>query len=261
MVNGMTDKQPIQETWQRYLQHRRKRDRNELVRQYAPLVDQHSARMAKKLPVHISFDEIRCAAFDGLLQAIETFDPTCGASFQTFCRQRLFGAVVDWLRTVDTQGRALRTFEKKRNHISTQLRAECGHSPAPQEIASRMDMGVSKFNRLCRVSAAGQPIAFSTLESANESPGGAPRALTIHDRKAEDPSREISRSMLAAHLSRGLSRNEKAILVLYYYENLTMSEIGAALSLSESRVSQIHRDILDRLRRNGGTQLREELAG
>lgn len=261
MVNGLARRKTEQKLWKRYLQHRRIQDRNDLVKQYIPLVDQHAGRMANRLPPHITFDEVRCAAFDGLVQAIETFNPTGGATFPTYCRRRLFGAVVDWMRTVDTQGRAIRTFQKKRDYVSRLLRAEQERTPAPQEVADRLGMSVPKFNRMSRIATTGQTISFSTLESAHDQSGCASRAFAIPDPHAEDPSQGISRSMLAAYLSRGLSKNEKAILVLYYYESLTMSEIGAALDLSESRVSQIHHDILGRLRRSGGAQLREELAG
>ncbi|GJM24597.1 MAG: hypothetical protein DHS20C16_10120 [Phycisphaerae bacterium] len=162
---------------------------------------------------------------------------------------------------MDTHGRAIRTFEKKRDHVSQLLRAAHERTPQPQEIADRMNMTTPKFNRMTRIAKMGQAIPFSTLESSRDQQGGEQRALSIPDAQAVDPSKSISRSMLASYLGRGLSKNEKAILVLYYYENLTMSEIGNVLSLSESRVSQIHQDILERLRKHGGDKLREELAG
>jgi RNA polymerase sigma factor for flagellar operon FliA len=250
-----------QQLWRRYLRNRTKKDRNELVRRFVPLVNQHAGRMVRRLPPHISYDEIRCAAFDGLVQAIETFNPSSGATFPTYCRQRLFGAVVDWMRTIDTQGRAIRTFEKKRDHVAHLLRSAHERTPAPHEVADQMGMSVQKFNRMTRISTMGQAIPFSTLESSRNQQAGEQRTLSIPDPQAGDPSYKISRSMLASYLARGLSKNEKAILVLYYYENLTMSEIGSVLSLSESRVSQIHQDVLERLRKTGGNKLREELAG
>ncbi len=261
MKAGRAHTEVEQKLWRRYLQDRTKKDRNALVQRYVPLVNQHAGRMARRLPPHISYDEIRCAAFDGLVQAIETYNPSGGATFPTYCRQRLFGAVVDWMRTIDTHGRAIRTFEKKRDQIAHMLRAAHERNPLPQEIADRMGMSVPKFNRMSRISSMGQAVPFSTLESSRDRNAAEQRALSIPDPQAHDPSNNISRSMLAAYLSRGLSKNEKAILVLYYYENLTMSEIGSVLSLSESRVSQIHQDVLDRLRKNGGNRLREELAG
>ncbi len=247
--------------WNKYLKRRSTKDRNELIRRYAPLVDQHAGRMARRLPPTVSFDEIRCAAFDGLVHAIETFNPKGGATFPTYCRQRLFGAVVDWMRTVDTHGRAIRTFEKRRDQVFQRLQAAQERTPQPQEIAKQMGMPVSKFTRMSRVSSMGQAVPFSTLESSRDKQAGEHRSLSIEDSHTADPSKNISRSLLAAYLGRGLSKNEKAILVLYYYEDLTMSEIGNILSLSESRVSQIHQDVLCRLRKNGGDKLREELAG
>ncbi len=261
MMPGSVHKDVEQKLWNKYLQRRCKKDRNELVRCYVPLVNQHAGRMARRLPPTISFDEIRCAAFDGLVQAIETYNPSGGATFPTYCRQRLFGAVVDWMRTVDTHGRAIRTFEKKREQVFQRLQAAKERTPQPQEIANKMGMTESKFARLSRITSMGQAVPFSTLETSRNQNASDQRALSIEDPQASDPSKNISRSMLAAYLGRGLSKNEKAILVLYYYENLTMSEIGNVLSLSESRVSQVHQEILSRLRKNGGSDLREELAG
>ena len=252
----------IKRTWQRYFRHRRLDDRNTLVVHYAHVADSHAARLARRLPQQVTFDEIRCAAFDGLLQAVQAFDPRRSARFETFCHPRVAGAVMDWLRTLDPQSRAVRTFERKRARTAELLDRDKGYSPTPKEIAARMDMPLRRFKKLTRISQAGRQIHFSAMEAqARTNNGGATRAWDVHDPLATDPSRRIARQMLADYISRGLTRDERMTLILYYYEQLTMAEIGVALDLSESRVSQIHKDILTRLRARFGPLLAEELVG
>jgi RNA polymerase sigma factor for flagellar operon FliA len=109
---------------------------------------------------------------------------------------------------------------------------------------------------------AGVRIHFSAMEAEAGDGSGEGRKWDVCDPHAQDPSGPMARQLIADYITRGLSRDERMILVLYYYENLTMAEIGSLLNLSESRVSQIHKDVLQRLRtRAGSRQLAEELAG
>ena len=115
-------------------------------------------------------------------------------------------------------------------------------------------------DHLCRLSQLGKEVHFSAMEPQTDQNGrGTARSWDVGDSRAADPSVAVSRTMLTEYITRGLSREERLVLVLYYYEELTMSEIGSVLKLSESRVSQIHKDILQRLRQRFGSSLCEEL--
>ncbi len=246
--------------WQRYASTKGIEDRNALVVHYSHLVESQAARLSRRLPNHITCDEIRSAAFEGLIQAIESYDPRRPAKFETFCQRRVTGAVMDWLRSLDPQSRTVRTFEKQRRRAKELLDSDIGFPPSHEEIAKRMNLTTARYQRLCRLSQRGCQVSFSTLESQNTGlHGGTPRTWDIGDRCAADPAERISRSMLADHLSRGFTEEEKTVLVLYYYEDLTMAEVGRVLGLSESRVSQIHKGILNRIRDRFGERLTEEL--
>ncbi|MCB9849638.1 MAG: sigma-70 family RNA polymerase sigma factor [Phycisphaerales bacterium] len=252
---------PIDSVWKRYLKTKKVEDRNTLVVHYADLVHSHAARLSRRLPAQISYDEICSAAFDGLIEAVEAYDPKHKAKFETFCQQRISGAVMDWLRSLDPQSRTVRTFEKHRMIAKEMLDTEIGRPPTAEEIARRMNISVRRYEDLCRLSQLGKEVHFSSMEPEDNGQGhGTNRGWDVRDTNAEDPSSCITREMLTEHVAKGLAREERLILVLYYHEGLTMAEIGAVLNLSESRVSQIHKDILQRLRQRFGSALAEELA-
>ncbi|MCP4248908.1 MAG: sigma-70 family RNA polymerase sigma factor [bacterium] len=251
---------PVEKLWSRFLRNPKVELRNEIVVRYSHLVQTHAARLSRKLPAQISYDEICSAAFDGLIEAVEAYDPAKKAKFETFCQQRISGAVMDWLRSLDPQSRTVRTFEKRRLHAREMLDAEQGREPTDMEIAVRMGVTMARYEHLCRLSQLGKEVHFSAMEpTSDRNARGPARLWDVGDDRLNDPALHVSRDMLADHLTKGLSREERLVLVLYYYEDLTMAEIGMVLNLSESRVSQIHKDILQRLRGRFGETLTEEL--
>ena len=255
------EESPVEKTWKRYLRTKKVEDRNTLVVHYSELVHSHAARLSRKLPAQITYDEICSAAFDGLIEAVEAYDPRHKAKFETFCQQRISGAVMDWLRSLDPQSRTVRTFEKKRMQAKEMLDSEHGRPPTHEEIAKRMGVGNERYEDLCRLSQLGREVHFSAMEPQDgQTARGTSRSWDVRDTKADDPSNLITRELLTEHIGKGLTREERLILILYYYEGLTMAEIGQVLNLSESRVSQIHKDILIRLRQRFGSSLAEELA-
>lgn len=261
MARSTQTPSPVEKVWKRYLRTKSHEDRNTLVVHYAHLVHTHAARLSRRLPAQISYDEICSAAFDGLIEAVEAYDPRHKAKFETFCQQRISGAVMDWLRSLDPQSRTVRTFEKRRMQARELLDTEIGRPPTTSEIAKRMGIGVARYEELCRLSQLGKEVHFSAMEPEDSVHGNGPsRGWDVRDTHADDPARCVSRKLLTEHIAKGLAREERLILVLYYYEGLTMAEIGTVLNLSESRVSQIHKDILARLRARFGNSLVEELA-
>ncbi|MCG3136534.1 MAG: RNA polymerase sigma-D factor [Phycisphaerae bacterium] len=245
-LNGATD---IEKLWMRYLKRRDLSTRNRIVEHLSPLVYAHASRLTRKLPAQITYDEICSAAFDGLIEAVEAYDPSRQAKFETFCQQRITGAVMDWLRSLDAQSRTVRTFEKRRNHAKERLDNELGRPPTNSEIARHLGMTLDRFEHLSRLSQLGREVHFSAMEpeSENRSRAGG-RSWDVGDPKQIDPTARLNRELLTNYITRGLTREERLVLILYYYEELTMAEIGLVLDLSESRVSQIHKDVLHRLR-------------
>ncbi|MBX3393794.1 MAG: FliA/WhiG family RNA polymerase sigma factor [Phycisphaerae bacterium] len=236
--------------WKDYLASQSIPMRNKLVEHYRPLVHMMAARLAQKLPAQVSYDEICSAGYDGLLEAVQAYDPSHKAKFETFCQQRIHGAVMDWLRTLDGQSRTVRSFEKQRMTRKELLDSSLGRPPTDDELAFGMGMTLERYTELSRLSRVGHEVHLSAVQSDDDSQHrGSPGGWDIKDARAADPSHRVSRDMLTDYITKGLNREERLVLVLYYTEGLTMAEIGLVLDLSESRVSQIHKDVIARLRR------------
>ena len=247
--------------WKRYLKARHIELRNKLIEHYRPLVHMQAARLAQKLPAQISYDEICSAGYDGLLEAVEAYDPCHKAKFETFCQQRIHGAVMDWLRALDGQSRTVRSFEKQRMYNKEALDSALGRPPTNAEIADKMGITTDRFAELSRLSRLGHEVHLSAIQSDDDGyHRGSPGGWDIGDANAVDPSQRVSRQMLTDYIARGLNREERLVLVLYYTEGLTMAEIGLVLDLSESRVSQIHKDVITRLRRRFKNEAAELVA-
>lgn len=252
----------IQKLWKKFLKTRDDDLRNALVEYYAPLVHIQAARLSRKLPAQVGYDEICSAGYDGLIEAVEGYNPDRKAKFETFCQQRIIGAVMDWLRSLDPQSRTVRTFEKRRLNVRELLDAELGRPPMHDEVAKRMGISQDRYDQLSRISQLGREVHFSAMDPRGNSDGrgrSGERPWDIGDTRQNDPSSRMARAMLTEFVTRGLSREERLVLVLYYYEDLTMAEIGVVLDLSESRVSQIHKDVITRLRHRFKDKLEEEL--
>ena len=256
----VSPKDNVQALWKKYLKTRSDDYRNALVEHYAPLVHIQAARLSRKLPAQIAYDEICSAGYDGLIEAVQGYNPARKAKFETFCQQRIIGAVMDWLRSLDPQSRTVRTFEKKRLNVREMLDAELGRPPMHDEIARRMGISQDRYDQLSRISQLGREVHFSAMDPRSDTRGrSSERAWDVGDPDQTEPSAKMARNMLTEFITRGLSREERLVLILYYYEDLTMAEIGVVLDLSESRVSQIHKDVITRLRNRFKGRLEEEL--
>lgn len=236
--------------WKDYLRNHDVDLRNRLVEHYRPLVHMQAARLAQKLPAQVSYDEICSAGYDGLIEAVEAYDPRHKAKFETFCQQRIHGAVMDWLRALDGQSRTVRSFEKRRMNVREQMDSDLGRPPTEEELAVGMGLPQDRFAELSRLSRLGREVHLSAVQGEDDSrPRSSGGGWDIRDGKCVEPAARVGRKMLTEYVTRGLNREERLVLVLYYYEGLTMAEIGMVLDLSESRVSQIHKDVIERLRR------------
>ncbi len=256
-----TARREIDALWKKYLNSRAIKHRNLLIEHYRPLVHMQAARLSQKLPAQISYDEICSAGYDGLLEAVQAYDPKHKAKFETFCQQRIHGAVMDWLRALDGQSRTVRSFEKLRMQNRDVLDSDLGRPPTDEEIAKKMGMSYDRYAELSRLSRLGHEVHLSAVQNDDDGHHrGSPGGWDIRDIRAVDPSQKVSRQMITDYIARGLNREERLVLILYYTEGLTMAEIGMVLDLSESRVSQIHKDVIARLRRRFKDEAMEMVA-
>jgi len=224
--------------------------RNRLILQYRPLIRYAAERVKTRLPREIDVADLESAGFFGLLDAINGFDLSRGVKFETYCGPRIRGAILDELRSLDWVPRLVRARASRVDGASGALEVKLGRPPTPQEMARRLKCSVSEYVKLA--SEANTVGVFHVTQNAqDEENGRGVREIDgLQDLRGQDPSNRIQCDDLKQLVTRGLSRKERLIILLYYYEGLTMREIGDSLRLSESRVSQMHAAILARLKKH-----------
>jgi RNA polymerase sigma factor for flagellar operon FliA len=246
-------KQDIAEVWQAYkLDPGNKALRNRLVENYLPLVKYNGERIWARLPDGVELDDLISAGVFGLMDAINAFDMNRGVKFETYCVPRIRGAMLDELRSMDWVPRLVRSKATKLNEAVKKLEAELGRSPNENELAEYMGISLQELEKLITDANAVNLISLNKKWYETDSYKDVREIDILEDKKGEDPTRRVQKSDLMRLVTKGLNRNERLIIILYYYEELTMKEIGATLDLSESRVSQMHSAIVGRLQNQLG---------
>lgn len=219
--------------------------RNRLVERYLPLVHKLAEIMARRLWPRVAAEELASAGYDGLIAAVGAYDPKRGVKFETYCRQRILGAIRDWQREIDPLGRSGRNFERSMNAVEERFQAERGRLPTSTETATRMGIPVGRFMKMRKSVAASHCVS---LECGSDRSDDSRTATLVPVDPNPGPTHQTERELIREHLTRGLKEQDRLILTLYYYEKLTMAAIGAVLGVSESRVCQRHAEIVEQLR-------------
>jgi len=238
----------IMKVWVQYKKESTEELRNVLLERYLTVVKYNAERIYAKLPDEVELDDLISAGVFGLIDAINAFDLSRGVKFETYCAPRIRGAILDELRSMDWVPRLVRSRAHKLNDATRSLEAEHGRGASDEEIAERMEMTSEEYIKLKRDATATGLVSLSRKWFETDSQKDVCEIDVLEDKRGEDPLKETQKKDLKDVLTKGLSRAEKLILVLYYYEEMTMKEIGATLDLSESRVSQMHSSILARLK-------------
>jgi RNA polymerase sigma factor for flagellar operon FliA len=222
--------------------------RNRLIEHYLYLVRYNAERIGAKLPDEVDVDDLMSAGIFGLVDAIDAFDLDRGVKFETYCAARIRGAILDELRNMDWVPRLVRHRAHKLAHATRTLEAELGRIPHDEEIARQLKMSKPQFQKLLRDANAISLISLSRKYTDPDSQRDVFEIDVLPDDRSCDPVLEAQKQDVKELVTRGLSRAERLIVVLYYYEQMTMKQIGQTLDLSESRVSQMHSAILAQLR-------------
>ncbi|MES2792707.1 MAG: FliA/WhiG family RNA polymerase sigma factor [Planctomycetota bacterium] len=222
--------------------------RNILIERYLPLVRYNADRVWAKLPDGVDLNDLISAGVFGLMDAIEAFDMTRGVKFETYCVPRIRGAMLDELRTMDWVPRLVRSKASKMEAARKQAEAEFGRPPTDGEIAVKLELPLPEFEKMKAEASAVGLVSLNKKWYETDSYKDVREIDIVEDSKGEDPTRGIQKRDLMKLVTKGLNRNERLIIILYYYEELTMKEIGQTLGLSESRVSQMHSSIVARLK-------------
>jgi len=247
-MRSARSKGDLSPVWTEYKKTGSRELRNQLVVNYLHLVKYNSERIGAKLPDEVETQDLMSAGVFGLVDAIDSFDPARGVKFETFCAPRIRGAILDELRYMDWVPRLVRSRAQRLDQATRTLRAQMGRAPTLEEVHAYLKLPKEEFERLMRDSKAVTQVSLSRKQYETDSSREVREIDVLVDRRGSDPVDQAERRDLRELMTRGLTRAERLILILYYYEQMTMKEIGLTLDLSESRVSQMHSAILERLK-------------
>lgn len=233
----------VAELWKIYKENGALECRDRLILHYSPLVKYVASRVSIGLPQSVEQADLVSYGIFGLIDAIEKFEPNRGIKFETYAIRRVRGAIIDELRSIDWVPRSIRAKARSVEQAFSSLESEFGRAPTDSEVAGSLGMSEPELqNVFTQLSYVGVVALDDLFTRGGERGESTTLAETIPDR-AEGPmgmyEMEELRQTLAAALNR-MPEREKVVLTLYYYEGLTLSEIGEVLGVTESRVCQIH---------------------
>ena len=219
--------------------------RDLLIVHYTPLVKYVASRVAVGLPANIERADLVSYGVFGLIDAISRFEPDREVKFETYALTRIRGAIIDELRQIDWIPRSLRTKAKEMDRASAALETALRRSPTEAELAAELGIDVGELRQLLGQLSYANVIALDELLSgaSREETERVSLVETLHDQRVEAPGfaieAEETRRILARAINR-LPQREKVVVTLYYYEGLTLAEIGQVLGVTESRICQMH---------------------
>jgi RNA polymerase sigma factor FliA len=249
MVMKVATEEEIAQVWLDFKRDQSNQNlRNALIERFLPLVRYNAERVWAKLPDGVDLNDLISAGVFGLMDAIEAFDLDRGVKFETYCVPRIRGAMLDELRTMDWVPRLVRSKASKLEAARKEAEAELGRPPSDAEIAKKMGLPMEEYDKHKSEASAVNLVSLNKKWYETDSYKDVREIDIIEDTKGEDPTDGIQKRDVMKLVTKGLNRNERLIIILYYYEELTMKEIGTTLGLSESRVSQMHSSIVARLK-------------
>ena len=252
----------LKDLWRKYKSSGSDRAREQLVVAYSPLVKYVAGRMSSGLPAHVEEADLISYGLIGLINAIERFDIEREIKFETYAITRIKGAIIDELRALDWVPRSVRARAREIERAHGKLEHRLHRTPTDEEMARELNLSVEEFQESLVKISNSTVVALDELWAVSDSSGDQVSLLdTLHDPDAPDPQQLLDASELKDRLADAISalpEREKLVIALYYYENLTLREIGEVLGVTESRISQLHTKAVLRLKsRLQGDNLRD----
>jgi RNA polymerase sigma factor for flagellar operon FliA len=242
----------LRDLWRRYKATQDDKARERLVVAYSPLVKYVAGRMASGLPAHVEEADLISYGLVGLISAIQRFEPERDIKFETYAITRIKGAIIDELRSLDWVPRSVRSRARDIERANSKLEHQLQRAPTDEEMAAELDMTVEEFQEALLQISNSTVAALDELWTVSDASGDQVSLLdTLQDPDAPDPSEVMDATDMKDRVADAIARlpeREKLVVALYYYENLTLREIGEVLGVTESRVSQLHTKAVLRLR-------------
>ena len=242
----------LRDLWRRYKANGDELARERLVVAYSPLVKYVAGRMASGLPAHVEEADLISYGLVGLISAIKRFELAREIKFETYALPRIKGAIIDELRSLDWVPRSVRARAREIERANVKLEGRFQRAPTDEEMASELEMTMDEFQEALLQISNSTIAALDELWSISDTSGDQVSLLdTLHDPDAPDPAQLMDASELKDRIADAIARlpeREKLVIALYYYENLTLREIGEVLGVTESRISQLHTKAVLRLR-------------
>jgi RNA polymerase sigma factor for flagellar operon FliA len=237
--------------WKRYKERDDPQAKDRLILTFAPLVKYVAGRMNSHLPAHVEETDLISYGLLGLIGAVERFDPHRQVKFETYAVARIKGSIIDELRSLDWVPRSVRARSREIERKAAELEHRLQRAPTDEEIAEALGMELSDFHQAITQISNSSIVALD--ETWSVSSGGEPLTLidTISDSRVTNPADLLDVTELRDTLADAIARlpeREKIVVALYYYDGLTLRQIGEVLGVTESRVSQLHTKAILRLK-------------
>ncbi len=239
------------EVWERMGGDENQAARRELVNIYARIVKYVAGRMAIGLPHYVEFNDLISAGLLGLIQAIDNFDHQRGIKFETYAIPRIRGSILDELRSQDWFPRSLRRKAKQLEETYSRLEGKLGRPATDAEVARDLEIDISEFDSLVGEVSIATIMSLDADTSGEDSEQSSSLGEFLADPRTEDVDQILARQEMKDLIGQRMAElpeKEQLVLVLYYYEELTLKEIGEILDVTESRVCQIHTKAILRLK-------------
>lgn len=240
-----------EEVWGHYKNSGNTDVRNHLIERYAPLVKYVAGRMAVNMPPNIEFDDLVSYGIFGLIDAIEKYEPERGFKFKTYAITRIRGAVIDELRALDWIPRSTRQKARQLQQVYLELENRLGRSAEDEEVAKEIGVSVEELHQILMETSCTAVISLDDIWHVGSDDDEVAVVDTIEGHQKHTPSFKVEKDevkRILVEAIKGLPPREKEVIALYYYEELTLKEIGEVLGVTESRVSQLHTKAVLRLK-------------
>ena len=244
----MLGEEELEAIWKTYKKTRDDNLRNILIEHHMPLVRMIAERVLQTLPKSIELDDLSSAGTFGLMDAINGFDLTRGIKFKTYCTTRIRGSILDELRSQDWVPRLVRLKAHKLERAMRKLEGELGRQPNQAELAVALELTIEELQAHQNEASAKTIFSLSEKWDDGDDDKEMEKVEILADKKVVDPLDTIQQRDALELITRNLTKKERLIILMYYYEGLTMREIGEIMELTESRVCQIHSNVMARLK-------------